>query len=42
VAARAPAPAHAVGWRDGHRAADAVDLGRNRVAARPALTRGRR
>ena len=42
VAARAPAPAHAVGWRDGHRAAGAVDLGRERLAGRLALTRGRR
>jgi hypothetical protein len=42
VAARAPAPAQAVGWRDGHRAASAVDLGRERLAGRLALTRGRR
>jgi hypothetical protein len=42
VAARAPAPAHAVGWHDGHRAASTVDLGRERLAGRLALTRGRR
>jgi hypothetical protein len=42
VAARAPAPAHAVGWHDGHRAASTVDLGRERLAGRLALTRARR
>jgi hypothetical protein len=42
VAARAPAPAQAVGWHDGQRAASAVDLGRDRLAGRLALTRGRR
>jgi hypothetical protein len=42
VAARAPAPAQATGWRDGHSAAGGVDLGRSRLAGRLALTRGRR
>jgi hypothetical protein len=40
VAARAPAPAQAVGWHDGHRAASLADLGRGRLAGRRALTRG--
>ena len=42
VAARAPAPAHAVGWHDGQRAASTVDLGRERLAGRLGLTKGRR
>ena len=42
VAARAAAPAQRSGWRDGHRAAAGVDLGRSRVAGRPALNRGGR
>ena len=42
VAARPPAPAQASAWRDGHRAAGAVDLGRSRIAGRRALPRGRR
>ncbi len=40
VTARAAAPAQRSGWRDGHRAAANVDLGRTRVAGRLALTRG--
>jgi hypothetical protein len=39
--ARAAAPAQRSGWRDGHRAAAAADLGRSRVAGRLALQRGR-
>jgi Protein of unknown function (DUF2786) len=41
VTARAAAPAQRSGWKDGHRAAANVDLGRTRVAGRPALMRGR-
>jgi hypothetical protein len=41
-AARAAAPAQRSAWRDGHRAAGSVDLGRSRVASRPALNRGGR
>ena len=40
VAARPPAPAQASAWRDGHRAAGGVDLGRSRIMGRPALPRG--
>jgi uncharacterized protein DUF2786 len=39
-AARAPAPAQVSGWRDGQRAASGADLGRTRLAGRPALKRG--
>jgi hypothetical protein len=42
VAARAAAPAQRSGWRDGHRAAAGVDLGRSRVGGRRALNRGGR
>jgi hypothetical protein len=40
--ARAAAPAQRSGWRDGHRAAAAADIGRSRVAGRLALGRGSR
>jgi hypothetical protein len=40
--ARAAAPAHRSGWRDGHRAAATADLGRSRIAGRLALDRGDR
>ena len=36
-AARAAAPAQRSAWRDGHRAAGDVDLGRTRLAGRPAV-----
>jgi hypothetical protein len=39
--ARAAAPAQRSGWRDGHRAAAAADIGRARVAGPLALERGR-
>ena len=42
VAARPPAPAQASAWRDGHRAAGAVDIGRSRIAGRRALPKGGR
>jgi hypothetical protein len=42
VAARPPAPAQVTGWRDGHRAAGAADLGRSHIADRKALNRGGR
>lgn len=41
VAARSAAPAQAGGWRDGQAAASRADLGRSRLAGRPALGRGR-
>jgi hypothetical protein len=41
-AARAAAPAQVSGWRDGQHAASAADLGRNRLAGRPALPGGGR
>jgi Protein of unknown function (DUF2786) len=40
--ARAAAPAHRSGWRDGHRAAATADIGRSRVASPLAIERGRR
>jgi hypothetical protein len=40
VAARVPTPAVAGGWDRGHRAAGDIDLGRRRVAGRPAIGRG--
>ena len=40
VAARAAAPAQRTGWRDGHRAAANIDLGRSRLGGRRALGRG--
>lgn len=40
VTARSAAPALRSGWRDGHRAAATVDLGRSRVGGRLSLGRG--
>ena len=40
VAAGAPSPAVAGGWDHGQRAAGGADLGRRRVAGRPAIGRG--
>ncbi len=41
VAASRSAPAAAAGWQDGHRAADAADIGRTRLSSRPAIGPGR-
>ncbi|MET0145659.1 MAG: DUF2786 domain-containing protein [Ilumatobacteraceae bacterium] len=40
AAARPPTPLAANGWRDGHRAAGAADIGRRRVSGRRAIGRG--